>query len=346
MIAELGTDQKVIDAAKALVGAETNFNPFAVSKPFVCADTTLPTTEVLRGIVPLVDPAVTGFDKENANQKASLSKAFDAAGLSQAQVMIANGFSNFTPKDASGNVVELDDAAGDDAGDGAEDGAGASDDTGNTGDDTGADTGAIQCPTGFILDPALAQDGKGAGYATGGDAGKTGNDDQTVGGGQDTPSGEDSDAGQDQSQGDTGDDADKGGNTNTGSGCNTATPPASTLLPVDTTQSTIPGADFGLCIPTMARLGGLNNRPATEFTFIPQDALVAKGQQEALNPNIITNRICDQLTNVCEANDMAKSVCKNAQAMIEQLNTRDQATADTWNAMLGFAGADSAAKTI
>ncbi|KAJ3521618.1 hypothetical protein NM208_g13208 [Fusarium decemcellulare] len=91
----------------------------------------------------------------------------------------------------------------------------------------------------------------------------------------------------------------------------------------------------------MARIGGLNGRPADEFTFIPQDALVAEGQQEALNPNIITNRICDQLTNVCDANDAAKAACEDAKAEIEALGTRDQSTADTWNALLGFAGVDS-----
>jgi hypothetical protein len=31
--------------------------------------------------------------------------------------------------------------------------------------------------------------------------------------------------------------------------------------------------------------GGLDGRPATEFTFLPIDPLVAKGQEEALNPS-------------------------------------------------------------
>lgn len=84
----------------------------------------------------------------------------------------------------------------------------------------------------------------------------------------------------------------------------------------------------------------MNGRPADEFTFLPIDPLVAEGQQEALNPNIITNRICDQLTNVCEANAKAKSVCADAQTKIEQLGTQDASTARTWNALLGFKGAD------
>ena len=98
------------------------------------------------------------------------------------------------------------------------------------------------------------------------------------------------------------------------------------------------GLDFGTCTPTIKREPGLNGRKATEFTFQAIDPVVNKGQQEALNPNIITNRICDQLTNVCEANDAAKTACEDAQAQIQALNTRDKTTADTWNTALGFAG--------
>ena len=31
--------------------------------------------------------------------------------------------------------------------------------------------------------------------------------------------------------------------------------------------------------------GGLDGRPATEFTFLPIDPLCAQGQEEALNPS-------------------------------------------------------------
>lgn len=95
-------------------------------------------------------------------------------------------------------------------------------------------------------------------------------------------------------------------------------------------------ADFGLCIPTMDFVGGRNGRKATEFTFLPTDDLVAKGQQEALNPNIITNRICDQLTNVCEANQAAKDLCLSAKANILADGKRDASVVDTWNGLLGF----------
>lgn len=88
----------------------------------------------------------------------------------------------------------------------------------------------------------------------------------------------------------------------------------------------------------MAFVAGLNGRAATEFTFQAIDPIVNKGQQEALNPNIITNRICDQLTNVCSANAAAKAACLSAKAQILAANTRDASTANTWNSLLGFAG--------
>jgi hypothetical protein len=100
--------------------------------------------------------------------------------------------------------------------------------------------------------------------------------------------------------------------------------------------SSIQGLDFGLCVPTMKFEAGLNGRKATEFTFQAIDPLVNKGQQEALNPNIITNRIHDQLTNVCGANTAAKNAVAAAQAKIAALGTRDANTAETWNSMLGF----------
>ncbi len=95
-------------------------------------------------------------------------------------------------------------------------------------------------------------------------------------------------------------------------------------------------ADFGSCTPTMDFQLGRPGRKATEGTFLPTDPLVAKGQQDALNPNIITNRICDQLTNVCAANDAAKALCKSAQAKVQGLGTKDASTASAFNSALGF----------
>ena len=95
-------------------------------------------------------------------------------------------------------------------------------------------------------------------------------------------------------------------------------------------------ADFGLCNPSISFEFGRGNRDADEGTFLPIDPLVAQGQQDALNPNIITNRVCDQLTNVCEANDAAKALCESAQALVQGLGTKDATTAAAFNSALGF----------
>ena len=93
-------------AAIGLVSAEQNFNPFAVDRPFICGDPTLPKTEILRGITPLVDPAVDGSAAANALSARSKTTPLNAAGKSVAQVMADNGFATLVAKDLAGNVVE------------------------------------------------------------------------------------------------------------------------------------------------------------------------------------------------------------------------------------------------
>ena len=94
--------------------------------------------------------------------------------------------------------------------------------------------------------------------------------------------------------------------------------------------------DFGDCDPSMDFQLGREGRKADEGTFLPVDPVVAKGQQDALNPNIITNRICDQLGNVCNANDAAIDLCGQAQTLVEGLGTKDETTADAFNQALGL----------
>ncbi|KAL8304833.1 hypothetical protein RB600_007960 [Gaeumannomyces tritici] len=96
IVAQLGNTDDVIAAARGLVAAEMNFNPFAVKVNKICDDASLPKTEALRGVLPLVDPAVVGADVQNANSKQSLTNPFDATGISVAALSIAQGFSNFT----------------------------------------------------------------------------------------------------------------------------------------------------------------------------------------------------------------------------------------------------------
>ena len=90
-------------------------------------------------------------------------------------------------------------------------------------------------------------------------------------------------------------------------------------------------ADFGQCTPTIFRQGGLGGRPATEFTFQITDELARGGQQEALNPNIITNALCNQLTNVCGANAAAVAQCESAKAAVQAAGTRDDSTVTLFN---------------
>ncbi|KAL2024947.1 hypothetical protein VTK56DRAFT_3646 [Thermocarpiscus australiensis] len=320
IVTTLGNDPKVIAAAKALVAAEKNFNPFAVSIPSLCSDVNLPATPELRGIVPLVDPAVGGSDVENANSAASVDNPFNADGLSVADVATANGFSNFTLQGSDGSTSAA--PAGGDAGNGNENGTGngnasngnagngnsgngnagngnAGNGNGNAGNAGNAATtsavancGAVRTLTTVVIAPT-AGNGNNAGSGGNNNAGNNNNN-----------------------------------NNNSGNGNN------------NVQKSTIAGLDFGLCVPTMKFVGGLGGRPATEFTFQAVDDKIAAIQQEALNPNIITNRICDELTNQCQANQAAKDACGQARAAIQALGTRDASTAERWNEMLGFAGTD------
>jgi len=220
----------------------------------------LPATAALRGIVPLVDPDVLGSDVENANSADSINNPFQADGLSVADIVLANGFSNFTGQDAGGATAA---PAGGAAAGGAANGGNANNNAG-----AGAAAPAVNC---------------GAAPA----AGNNNNNNNNA------------------------------GNNNAGAGGGA-------------------GLDFGLCSPEISFKLGRPGRKADEGTFLPDDALVAQGQQDALNPNIITNRVCDQLTNVCEANQAAKDACKAAQALVASLGTKDATTADAFNKALGF----------
>ncbi|KAI0857738.1 hypothetical protein F4860DRAFT_340112 [Xylaria cubensis] len=304
IVSTLGSDPQVISAAQKLVAAEQNFNPFAVSVPNICGDATLPATAELRGIVPLVDPAVVGSDAENANSASSLQSPFDAAGLSVADVMVAQGFSNFTVNGA---------AAGGNAGNGN---AGNNAGNGNNNNNNGATTSSAAPATTTTATPVFTCGGSRTTSApaatTTAASGNTGN---------------------------------AGNNTNTGDAAgNGAAAGAGAVTNAVTGnfpgfQASSLGLDFGTCTPTVKFEESLNGRKAGEFTFQAQDPVVNKGQQEALNPNIIFNRICDQLVNVCNAADDAVTACREAQSSLGG-GSKDASTANAWNTALGFDGTD------
>ncbi|KAM3069140.1 hypothetical protein ACMFMG_010663 [Clarireedia jacksonii] len=306
IVSELGTDPQVIAAARGLVAAEQNFNPFVVSVPNICSDPTLPATAELRGVIPKVDPAVTGSDTENANSATSVTTPFKADGLSVADIMVAQGFSNFTTTDAAGTKGTPGAAAsgaGAAAG-AATGGAAASNSTSAVSDSTGGNVAAAASCGGTTLvtvtraaaTTAAATSAAAATAATTSAAAAA---------------------------------ASSNSGASTGSAASSGSVQASTIA----------GLDFGLCVPTMKFEAGLDGRPATEFTFQAVDPLVNKGQEEALNPVIIMNRICDQLTNVCNANAAAKSACLAAKASVTP--NKNVSTADNWNTALGFAGANT-----
>lgn len=300
IVTQLGTDPSVIDAAKGLVAAEQNFNPFVVSIPSICSDATLPATAELRGVVPLIDPAVTGSDVENANSKTSLTTPFDASGLSVAEIMAAQGFSNLTAVAVDGTKAAAGGAA-----------AGAA---------TGAASGASSnAAAGAAAGNATADASNG--NANAGNGGKKSCSSKGKGKGSNNNAGANAGA---------------GASNNNNAGAAGAAANNNGTAAATGGQTSLAGADFGKCTPTMDFQFGRAGRKATEGTFLPTDALVAQGQQDALNPNIITNRICDQLTNVCEANQAAKDACQSAKAQIQSLGTKDASTATAFNQALGF----------
>lgn len=319
ILTQLGTSDAAVAAARGLVAAEQNFNPFVVSVPSICSDPTLPKSPELRGVVPLVDPAVGGSDVENKNAEASKTKPFAADGLSVAQVMINNGFSNFTSVAADGTVEQA--AGGSGAGSSSSAPAASASAAPSATVANGQACNSIPVATTMITITRTAVVASATAQASSAPPPASSN---------------------------TNTDAQAGSCTGSGSTMVCSAPKSGSGAVKNAVTgnfdgfvaSTIEGLDFGLCVPTMKFEAGLNGRSDTEFTFQAVDPLVNKGQQEALNPNIITNRIHDQLTNVCGANAAAKAAAADAQAKIAALGTRNADTANTWNELLGFAGAN------
>ncbi|KAI8905804.1 hypothetical protein EDD86DRAFT_193470, partial [Gorgonomyces haynaldii] len=99
-------DQAALDAAKALVNTEANFNPFvAGAAPKFCADAALPATKELRGILAQVSDQdlKTPFGANggltaaqiNAIATKSLQTPLAADGKSVAQLYKEQGFNDF-----------------------------------------------------------------------------------------------------------------------------------------------------------------------------------------------------------------------------------------------------------
>ncbi|KAH8655192.1 hypothetical protein BX600DRAFT_515031 [Xylariales sp. PMI_506] len=364
IVSTLGTDPAVISAAAALVGAEQNFNPFVVSIPNICADASLPATESLRGIVPLVDPAVGGSDVENANQASSLKTPFSATGLSVAQVMVANGFSNFSASGVDQSTGSTGSAAGTAAAAAAADtttAAAASSSAcvvarhhnGQTHTTTTACVVARHhngktktATTSSTSTTAVAAVAAASGcIAARHHNGNTGTTTTAAAAANAATSTADCAAATTLVTSVTA----AAATTSTATAATAATATAAAAVagagaiddPVIGTfpgfQASSLGLDFGTCTPTVKFEDALDGRTEGEFTFQAQDPVVNKGQEEALNPAIIFNRICDQLVNVCGASTDAHAACTAAQAQLGG-GAKNASTADAWNTQLGFAG--------
>lgn len=264
----------------------------------------------------MIDPAVGGADVAIALSEQTKTTPLNADGKSVADLLTENGFTNFTSQDSAGN------AAGNAAAGSAQqaNGTGSNDSKGSD-----ANASATSCAGVVVANNTVTDNGNNTAVDNSGNAANN----------TDTSD----------NNGDAANNADNGNNGNAaGAGAG--------------------DEDFGSCDPTMSFEGGRNGRPgtfsspshssststnliitATEFTFQSNDPVIEANQQEALNPNIITNRICDELTNICNANAAAKTTCLDAKAQILALGTRDQSTADAWNALVSVGSAAGAKRT-
>lgn len=286
-----------------MVTAEKNTNPFANNNTQnVCSDPTLPATAELRGITPLIDPAVDVDGAVAALSKQTAASPLNADGLSVFDLLVQAGF---------GDLVKGQAAAGGAAAGNANGNANANANAnGNANGNANASKSASQqaatgaaCPAGsaaaattaaaaaskFSLPYSeLTSNPISEATATAGAAAGAGTAAASAGG-------------------------------------------ASVL---------VGGEDFGQCTPTIIFEAGQPGRKPDEFTFQIADTLARGGQQDALNPDIITNALCNQLTNVCGANAAAVTACGKAKAAVTAAGSkRDKSTADLFNASLGFAGA-------
>lgn len=336
VVSELGGGADAIAAAIGLVTAEKNTNPFANNNvQNVCGDPSLPATAELRGITPLIDPAVDVNGDAAALSASSAAKPLSADGLSVFDLMSQAGLGDLVVSQVAGANA----AAGGNAG-GNNQQANNQNQNQNQTNDNGNSNSQQQAAGNNNNQQANGNGtvnqnpstGNGISCNAGNTNNATGSANQNAGNANNSNqnagnNSTDQDQNQNQNVGNNQDASNANQNANNSTGA--ATGGASSLA----------GADFGQCTPTITFEGGQNGRPANEFTFQIADPLARGGQQEALNPNIITNALCNQLTNVCDANDAAKAACEDAKAQVQAAGTRDKSTADLFNSALGFAGA-------
>jgi hypothetical protein len=347
IVADLGGGADAIAAAIGMVTAEKNSNPFANGNAQnVCGDPSLPATAELRGITPLIDPAVDVNGDVAALSASSAGSPLAADGLSIFDLLDQAGLGDLVVAQQPGGGAGA--AAGGAAADGAAGNANGNqnqnannqDANNNQNANDNADDQAAaeddQADDADACDDAANADGMSpfllsyshdlANSLPDANDNQNANDNQQAG---------NQNANNNQNANDNNQNADDNQNANDNADDQAAAGGAAAGGATTLTG----GEDFGDCTPTITFQGGEGNRPATEFTFQIADPLARGGQGEALNPNIITNALCNQLTNVCNANAAAVTACEGAAAQVEAAGTRNKSTADLFNSALGFAGA-------
>jgi hypothetical protein len=342
-VTELGGGADAIAAAMGLVAAEKNTNPFANGNAQnVCGDASLPATPELRGITPLIDPAVDTAGAAAALSKQSLGAPLAADGMSVFDLMSAAGLGDLVVSQAAAGGA----AAGGNAGNANQGNA----NQGNAGNANQAKGGKAKGNAGAGNAAGNAGNATGnagnatenAGNAAGNACNNAGNANNNAGNANNNAGNANNNAGN--ANNNAGNANNNAGNANNNAGNNNAgnnnAGNANDNAGAAAGGAAAGGAaDFGKCTPTITFQGGEGNRAATEFTFQIADPVARGGQGEALNPNIITNALCNQLTNVCDANAAAKTLCEDAKAQVAAAGTRNKSTADLFNTAIGFPGA-------
>jgi uncharacterized protein with GYD domain len=114
----------------------------------------------------------------------------------------------------------------------------------------------------------------------------------------------------------------------------TSTAGATDSSTATSTASTSSIGNFGSCsIPQIEFATGFDNRKETSFQPVDK---ISFNHGSAQNIDIITQAICDTLTNSCGADATAKATCAKAQAAADTVTPKTGGQADAFNAVFGI----------
>ncbi|TRM68348.1 hypothetical protein BD626DRAFT_394532 [Schizophyllum amplum] len=100
------------------------------------------------------------------------------------------------------------------------------------------------------------------------------------------------------------------------------------------TAGSTSGTDFGTCSTPQIEFGqGFDGRRETSFQPVDKNSF-NHGSAQAID--IISQFVCDQLTNSCKANQAAKDLCQQARTAADGAAAKTGAQADAFNAVMGI----------